>query len=55
MKILVTKLPSKSDECVFYKTEYTSVPYSGELCVIHRCSIDGRSCDCKKCDKLVLA
>lgn len=52
MKVLVDKLPNKPEECVFYKEEYERAPYSGDSYVIYCCSIDGRSCDCKACDKL---
>jgi hypothetical protein len=52
MKILVSELPSKPEECIFYKKECSRVPYSGDLCVTYRCAIDGYSRDCKTCDKL---
>lgn len=52
MKILVDKLPDKPEDCVFYKKEYSRIPYSADLCVKYCCVIDGYTCDCKLCDKL---
>ena len=52
MKILVDKIPSKPEECVFYKKEYSREPYSGNLYVKYCCAIDGYTCDCRLCEQL---
>ena len=53
MRVLVDELPNKPKDCIFYKKEYSRIPYSGDLVAAYRCSIDGSQClNCKNCTKL---
>ena len=54
MHILVTSLPSKPEDCLFYRIRSSRDDYSGQLDTEYYCTISNARCNFNKCDKLMI-
>lgn len=54
MYILVSSLPSKPEDCLFYRIRSSRDDYSGQLYTEYYCTISNTLCRFDKCDKLMV-